>query len=321
MNKKIAKTVRRSSPIRGRSFLSIADISAGELQQILDTASAQKKGRIRRSLRGSKVALIFEKPSLRTKVSFDVAIKELGGHGIYLGKNEVGLGERESIADAARTLSRYVQGIVARTFSHDTQVELAKHAGIPVINALSDDEHPCQALADVLTIQEHKGTVRGLRIAFIGYGNNVAVSLAQAVARVGGHFAIASPSGYELSGPIAHGVSETGEGTGGSFLQVRYPREALEGADVVYTDVWTSMGDEASAERIEAFRAYQVTPKLMALAKPDAIFMHDLPAHRGEEVLGEVIDGPQSVIFDQAGNRLHAQRALLHLVLGSRTIQ
>ena len=313
-------TSLNKNALRGRSFLSIADVSPEELELILETARVQKKRRFRRSLRGKNFALLFEKPSLRTKVSFSVGINQLGGHGIYLGQNEVGLGQRESIADVARTLSRYVQGIVARVFAHTSLIELAEHAGVPVINALSDVEHPCQALADFLTIQEHKKTIRGLRIAYIGDGNNIAASLAQGAVMLGAHFVIASPKGYELPGEIvlsAHGFTKTG----GSFSKANTPEEAVRGADVVYTDVWTSMGDEPSKERTSAFKGYQATPKLMAFAKKDAIFMHDLPAHRGEEVAGEVIDGPQSVAFDQAENRLHAQRALLHLVLGSRTIQ
>ncbi|OGG73921.1 ornithine carbamoyltransferase [Candidatus Kaiserbacteria bacterium RIFCSPLOWO2_01_FULL_54_20] len=306
--------------LHGRSFLSIADVSPEELEFILETARVQKKRRFRRSLRGKNFALLFEKPSLRTKVSFDVAITQLGGHSVYLGQNEVGLGQRESIADVARTLSRYVQGIVARVFAHQSLIELAKHAGVPVINALSDVEHPCQALADFLTIQEHKKTIRGLRIVYVGDGNNIAASLAQGAVMLGAHFVIASPKEYELPEATvrtARGYTKTG----GSFSKANTPEEAVRGADVVYTDVWTSMGDEPSRQRTSAFKGYQVTSKLMALAKPDAIFMHDLPAHRGEEVVDEVIDGPQSVVFDQAENRLHAQRALLHLVLGSRTIQ
>src|SRR3990167_957315 len=303
--------------LHGRSFLSIADVSPAELTSILTTSRAQKKRKFPNSLRGKSLALLFEKPSLRTKVSFSVAIAQLGGHSVYLGQNEVGLGQRESIADVARTLSRYVQGIVARVFAHQSLIELAEHAGVPVINALSDVEHPCQALADFLTIQEHKKTIRGLRIAYVGDGNNIAASLAQGAVMLGADFVIASPKGYELPGEIvlsAHGFTKTG----GSFSKANTPEEAVRGADVVYTDVWTSMCDEPSKERTSAFKGYHATPKLMAFAKKDAIFMHDLPSHRGEEVAGEVIDGPQSVAFDQAENRLHAQRALLHLVLGTR---
>ncbi|OGG73676.1 ornithine carbamoyltransferase [Candidatus Kaiserbacteria bacterium RIFCSPLOWO2_01_FULL_54_20] len=310
-------TSLNKNALHGRSFLSIADVSPAELTSILTTARAQKKRKFPNSLRGKSLALLFEKPSLRTKVSFSVAIAQLGGHSVYLGQNEVGLGQRESIADVARTLSRYVQGIVARVFAHQSLIELAEHAKVPVINALSDVEHPCQALADFLTIQEHKKTIRGLRIAYVGDGNNIAASLAQGAVMLGADFVIASPKRYELPGSIvrtAHGFTKTG----GSFSKANTPEDAVRGADVVYTDVWTSMGDEPSKQRTSAFKGYQVTSKLMALAKKDAIFMHDLPAHRGEEVVDEVIDGPQSVVFDQAENRLHAQRALLHLVLGTR---
>ena len=314
-------TTSRKKALHGRSFLSIADVSPEELGFILATARAQKKRTFPNSLGGKSVALLFEKPSLRTKVSFSVGINQLGGHGIYLGQNEVGLGQRESIADVARTLSRYVQGIVARVIAHQSLIELAEHAKVPVINALSDVEHPCQALADFLTIQEHKKNIRGLRIAYIGDGNNIAASLAQGAVMLGAHFVAASPKGYELPAAIvriARGFSETG----GSFSKANTPEEAVRGADVVYTDVWTSMGQESETKkRLNAFAGYQITEKLIKHAKSDAIFMHDLPAHRGEEVAGEVIDGPQSVVFDQAENRLHAQRALLHLVLGSRTIQ
>jgi ornithine carbamoyltransferase len=210
-----------------------------------------------------------------------------------------------------------VQGIAARTYAQQTLTALAEHASVPVINALSDDEHPCQALADLLTIREQKGELRGVRIAYIGDGNNVAASLAQASALAGAHFTIASPPGYRLPEEVMIQVEEFARASGGSFQALESPQEAVGGADAVYTDVWTSMGQEDSYEqRRRAFAAYQVTPQLMALARPDAIFMHDLPAHRGEETVDEVIEGPQSVVFDQAENRLHAQRAVLLLLLG-----
>ena len=300
--------------LHNRSLLSISDLSSKELAHVLATAQKLKQEKFLQALEGKSIALIFEKPSLRTKVSFDVAIDQLGGHPIYLGQNEVGLGQRESIADVACTLSRYVQGIVARVFAHESLVELTKYASVPVVNALSDREHPCQALADLLTVQEKKGTLKGLKIAFIGDGNNVAASLAQGACMSGVHFAIASPTGYELPKSIQENVR-----TFGTFLQMAAPEDAAKDADVVYTDVWASMGQEASKEeRAMVFKSYTVTPTLMALAKPDAIFMHDLPAHRGEEVVDEVIDGPQSVVFDQAENRLHAQRAVLALILGTK---
>ncbi len=301
----------------GRNLISIADLSADELATLLSTASRLKQDRSPHALEGKTLALLFEKPSLRTRVSFDVAMQQLGGHTVYLSQSEVGLGQREPVADVARVLSRYVEGIAARTYAQQTLLDLAEHASVPVINALSDDEHPCQALADLLTIQERKGDVRGVRIAFIGDGNNVAASLAQASALGGAHFTIASPPGYRLPEDVLIQVEGFARDSGGSFRTIESPPEAVEDTDVVYTDVWTSMGQEDSYEqRRRAFAAYQVTPQLMALARPDAIFMHDLPAHRGEETVDEVIEGPQSVVFDQAENRLHAQRAVLLLLLG-----
>ena len=303
--------------MRGRDLLSVSDLSAEELETVLATAARLKRVGSPRALEGQTLALLFEKPSLRTRVSFDVAMSQLGGHTVYLSQSEVGIGQRESVADVARVLSRYVQGIVARTYAQQTLVNLAEHASVPVINALSDEEHPCQALADLLTIRERKGGVRGVRLAFVGDGNNVATSLVQASALAGAHFAIASPPGYRLSEDVMLQAEEQARAAGGSFHAVRSPQEAVAEADVVYTDVWTSMGQEDShVRRLAAFAGYQVTPQLMALARKDAIFMHDLPAHRGEETVDEVIEGPQSVVFDQAENRLHAQRAVLLLLLG-----
>jgi ornithine carbamoyltransferase len=303
--------------VRGRDLLSISDLSADELETVLATAAELKRSGRPRALEGQTLALLFEKPSLRTRVSFDVAMSQLGGHTVYLSQSEVGIGQRESVADVARVLSRYVQGIAARTYEQQTLVDLAEHSSAPVINALSDEEHPCQALADLLTIRDRKGGVRGVRLAFVGDGNNVATSLAQASAMAGAHFVIASPPGYRLSENVMLQAEEQARASGGSFRAVQSPQEAVADADVVYTDVWTSMGQEDShVRRLAAFAAYQVTPQLMALARKDAIFMHDLPAHRGEETVDEVIEGPQSVVFDQAENRLHAQRAVLLLLLG-----
>ncbi len=307
----------RSYAVRGRDLLSISDLSADELETVLATAAELKRNGRPRALEGQTLALLFEKPSLRTRVSFDVAMNQLGGHTVYLSQSEVGIGQRESVADVARVLSRYVQGIAARTYEQQTLVDLAQHSSAPVINALSDEEHPCQALADLLTIRERKGGVRGVRLAFVGDGNNVATSLAQASAMAGAHFVIASPPGYRLSENVMLQAEEQARGSGGSFRAVQSPQEAVADADVVYTDVWTSMGQEDShVRRLAAFAGYQVNPQLMALARKDAIFMHDLPAHRGEETVDEVIEGPQSVVFDQAENRLHAQRAVLLLLLG-----
>jgi ornithine carbamoyltransferase len=263
---------------------------------------------------------VFEKPSLRTRVSFDVAMRHLGGECIYLSPPEVGLGERETAADVARVLSRYVDCIAARVFEPGTLTELAEFADVPVINALSDPplgEHPCQALADLQTVRENKGSLSGITVAYVGDGNNVANSLCLAAALSGMHFRIASPPGYELEPSFVEQGEEFAAASGGSVTLTNDPRAAVEGADVVYTDVWASMGQEREAAlRKEAFQGYCVDEQMMALAKKDAIFMHDLPAHRGEEVADEVMDGPQSVVFDQAENRMHAQKAVLALLLG-----
>ena len=303
--------------MRGRNFVSIADLSPEELDRLLTTAMGLKDRARQTALAGKTLALVFEKPSLRTRVSFHVAMRHLGGDCIYLSPPEVGLGERETPADVARVLSRYVDCIAARTFRNETVEEIARFASVPVINALSDDEHPCQALADLLTVREKKGRLNGVKLAFIGDGNNVANSLSLGAAMSGMHFRIASPEGYELPDDVAARAEEAARSAGGSVERLHEPEKAVAGADVVYTDVWASMGQEReAAERKEYFAGYRVDGRLMLGAKPDAIFMHDLPAHRGEEVTDEVIDGPQSVVFDQAENRLHAQKALLALVLG-----
>ena len=306
--------------MRGRDLLSINDLSPDELAMLLRTALAMKRDGTPQVLTGKTVAMLFEKPSLRTRVSFEVGMKQLGGSAIYLSQAEVGLGQREPVKDVARVLSRYVAGIVARTYAQQTLHELAAAADVPVINALSDDEHPCQALADLLTVTEHKGRLEGIRLAYIGDGNNVANSLAVSLAMAGGEFVSASPEGYTLSPAVAAEARSRASKSGGALEMVTVPEDAVRNADVVYTDVWTSMGQEASyRSRVEAFSAYQVDPGLMALAKPDAIFMHDLPAHRGEEVTDDVIEGPQSVVFDQAENRLHAQKALLAALMSGET--
>lgn len=307
--------------MRGRDLLSISDLSDSELTRILDVASALKDAGRRPLLAGQTLALVFEKPSLRTRVSFDVAMSHLGGHCVYLSPPEVGLGERETPADVARVLSRYVDAIAARTYTQATVHELAEHATVPVINALSEEEHPCQALADLLTVREKKGNLRDITVAFIGDGNNVAASLATAGGLSGMHVRVASPEGYEVTPDVQSRARASAEAHGGSFAQLHVPAEAVEGADVVYTDVWASMGQESEASaRKEAFAGYTVDAKLMSLAKANAIFMHDLPAHRGEEVTAEVIDGPQSVVFDQAENRMHAQKAVLALLLSDEDL-
>jgi ornithine carbamoyltransferase len=272
---------------------------------------AMKREGMSSLLAGRTLALLFEKPSLRTKVSFDVAMHQLGGPSVYMSQAEVGLGSRESISDVARTLSRYVDVISARTFAHATLEALAEHASVPVINALSDREHPCQALADVLTVYEKKSRLEGLTLAYIGDGNNVASSLLLACALVGIGFRIASPKGYGVGDDTAALGRGLGP-AGAEILLVESPREAVEGADVVYTDVWTSMGQEEEAQRRRRdFAGYQVDGDLLSLAAKDAILMHPLPAHYGEELAPGLADCPQSVLFDQAENRLHMQKAIL----------
>ena len=302
--------------MHGRDLISIADMSPQDIRRVVDTARMMKSGRPSSVLKGKTLALLFEKPSLRTRVSFDVAMQQLGGHAVYLSPAEVGLGEREPVADVARVLSRYVDAIAARTFAQETVEELARWADVPVINALSDGEHPCQALADLLTIYEKKGRWRGLVLSFVGDGNNVARSLMLGSALAGMDFRIASPQGYGISTELVDKAKSLAA-SGVAVVCVESPQEAVSGADVVYTDVWMSMGQEKEqAERQRAFSGYQVNAELLALASPDAIVMHDLPAHRGEEIADEVIEGPQSVVFDQAENRLHAQKAVLSLILG-----
>lgn len=324
----------------GRDFLTIADLSPDELQLVLDTALRLKTRtedpglpteppgpRLLSPLSpqpsapplpGRSLALVFEKPSLRTRVSFERAMQQLGGTAIYLSQAEVGIGVREPVKDIARVLSEYVDAIAARTFAQSTLVELARYARVPVINALSDEQHPCQALADVLTIRERFGAVRGVRVAYIGDGNNVACSLLIATAMLGAHFVMASPPGYGPPGDLLEAAHGFAAAAGGSVRLVRHPHEAVAGADVVYTDVWTSMGQEDErARRRRAFAGYQVSPALMQHAAPHAVIMHDLPAHRGEEILDEAIESPQSIVFQQAGNRLHAQKALLALILAT----
>ena len=299
-----------------RDFLSITDLSPQEVTGIIQRAEKLKGGIQDKPLAGKSVAMLFEKPSLRTKVSFDIAVHQMGGHPIYLGRDEVGLGGRESVGDVARVLSRYVNIVVARTNSHQTLEELAACASIPVVNALSDVEHPCQALGDMLTMNEHMDRLAGLRIAYIGDGNNVAASLALAAASVGASCVIASPPGYELPSEMVRRARALAAGSSVVIDQVTRPEEAVEGADVVYTDVWVSMGQEAETEkRLKEFQGYQVSPDLMELAKPGAIFMHPLPAHRGEEVSEDMLDYPKSVVFDQAENRLHAQKAILEMLV------
>lgn len=299
-------------------LLSIADLSGDEIFSLINDAVELKNKMWTETLKHKSLAILFEKQSARTRVSFDLAMNQLGGHAIYLSQAEVGLGTRESVPDVARVLGRYTDAIAARTYSHSTIEILAEYAGVPVINALSDYEHPCQALADLQTIFEKKGTLRGITLAYIGDGNNIANSLALASALTGMNFRIASPEGYNLTQDVLSQVEKNAADSGSTVTLTSSPEEAVTSADVVYTDVWASMGQESEAEkRRKLFADYQVNGKLMALAKEDAIFMHDLPAHRGEEVTDEVIESVRSVVFDQAENRLHAQKALLVKLLGN----
>lgn len=303
--------------MKGKDLLSITDLNSEEIQVLLSDAISMKNDGWLNILDRKILVLLFEKPSLRTRVSFEVAMRELGGYTIYLSPTEVGLGKRESIPDVARVLSRYANVISARTFSHTTIQTLAQYTEVPVINALSDVEHPCQALGDLLTITEKKGDLKGLTVAYIGDGNNVANSLMLACTLMGVNFHIATPPGYEIPASIW----ETGQGyatnSNCELKSTTDPKAAVEGVDVVYTDVWTSMGQEAESEKRKGiFKDYQITLDLLKGAKEDVIFMHPLPAHRGEEVVDEVMESPYSVVFHQAENRMHAQKALLVAMLG-----
>lgn len=294
-----------------KHFLSVTDLSAKEIWQIFKLAK-KLKHTSRNDLKGKTIVMLFEKPSLRTKLSFDIAFNQLGGHVLYFGPQEVGLGQRESVSDVAKVISSMADLIVARVFSHQALEELAQNSQVPVINALSDLEHPCQALADFLTIWEIKGKLEGLTLAYVGDGeNNVPHSLALGCALLGINFRCGSPQGFRMSQDIVKKAKAIA-GNKTEILETDDPKKAVKGADVVYTDTWISMGDESEkAKRLKIFAPFQVNQKLMALAKPNAIFMHDMPAYRGNEVAAAVIDGPQSVVFQQAENRLHAQKALI----------
>jgi ornithine carbamoyltransferase len=306
-----------------KDFLHVSDYSPEELQHLLNLAVRLKKeyrrGHNKPVLKGQTLGMVFQKPSLRTRVSFDMAMRHLGGDALYLSPNEIGLGGRESVADIARVLSGYVQAIMARTFAHQHVLELAQWATVPVINGLSDYNHPCQAMADVLTMLECKGRLKGLNVTFIGDGNNVAVSLMHLCAKLGANFTLASPEGYDLPQEAVARARRFGDDSGSSLHFLRDPHEGVVGADVIYTDTWTSMGQEAETEkRRQVFPRYQVNSGLLAEAAPDAIVMHCLPAHRGEEITDEVMDGPQSVVFPQAENRLHAQKAIVYYLLAEQ---
>jgi ornithine carbamoyltransferase len=299
-----------------RDFLAVSDYSPGEIQGLLDLAIRLKKERASGGnlpvLKGKVLAMIFQKPSLRTRVSFDMAMRHLGGDALYLSPNEIGLGQRESIADIARVLSGYVDGIMARVFDHQHVVELARWSDVPVINGLSDYNHPCQAMADALTILEHYHSLKGLNVAYVGDGNNVAVSLMHICGKLGANFTLASPEGYDLNPEAVELGKKIAAESGSTIHLMRDPHEAVRHADVIYTDTWTSMGQEAETKKREAvFPPYQVNAKLVAEANSSVIVMHCLPAHRGHEITDEVADGLHSVIFPQAQNRMHAQKAIL----------
>ncbi len=302
-------------------FIDLSDWSSEDLRHILDLALHLKmewrSGGNKPVLKGKALAMVFQKPSLRTRVSFEVGMQQLGGSALMIGPQEIGLGKRESIPDIAHSLSCFVQGIMARVFDHAHVLGLAANASVPVINGLSDASHPCQAMADALTIYERFGKLAGVRIVYVGDGNNVSLSLAQAAANFGAHFAIASPAGYSLSEDAMSGVAEIAERNGGSLEAYEDPFKAVRNADVVYTDTWVSMGQEAETEQREAaLRPYQLNADLLRQAGKNAVVMHCLPAHRGNEITDDVADGNQSVIFQQAENRLHVQKAILVTLMG-----
>ena len=307
--------------IRGRDFLTLQDYTAEELWQILKISKHLKErallGEHPDVLRGRSLAMIFQKPSTRTRVSFEIAMTQLGGHVLNLSANELQLGRGETVADTAKVMSRYVDGIMARVYSHNDLLELAAHANIPVINGLSDLFHPCQALADLFTIWEKKGDLEGLKLSFVGDGNNVCNSLLVGCSKLGLNMAVACPKGYEPDGKVLQWAKTNSERTGTTITITREPSEAVEGADVIYTDVIVSMGQDVEKEKkLKTFLpTYQVNSDLPAKASREAVFMHCLPAHRGEEVTDDVIDGPQSVVWDQAENRMHAQKGVLALLI------
>ncbi|MEW5830528.1 MAG: ornithine carbamoyltransferase [Chloroflexota bacterium] len=304
-----------------KDFLAVSDHTSQEIQELLDLAITLKKEYFASGnpplFKGKVLAMIFQKPSLRTRVSFDMAMRHMGGDALYLSPAEIGLGKRESIADIARVLEGYVHGLMARVFDHEHVLELAKWAGIPVVNGLSDYNHPCQAMADAQTIQEEFGKAKGLNVAYVGDGNNVAVSLMHVSAKLGWNFTIASPEGYDIKPKAVEIAQKIAAETGSKLAFIRDPHEAVRGAHVIYTDTWTSMGqEEETARREKVFPPYQVNAGLVGEADKNVIVMHCLPAHRNQELTDEVADGPHSRIFPQAHNRLHAQKAILARLFG-----
>ena len=315
------KSISNKQTFKGIDFLQLADYSTDQVLYLLDEAvelkRMQKQGKPHPFLSGKVLGMIFEKSSTRTRVSFEVGMLQLGGHAIFLSSRDIQLGRGESISDTAKVLSRYIDGIMIRTFSHESVEELASHATVPVINGLTDLQHPTQVLADLLTILEHKGKLAGLKLCYIGDGNNnMAHSLMEGAVKVGMNISIASPAGYLPNKEITERAIQAGKETGSTVTITNDPYEAIKNADVVVTDVWTSMGqEEETAIRLNAFQGFQVNEELCSHANSDFIFLHCLPAHRGEEVTSEIIDGPHSVVFDEAENRLHAQKAILKLLL------
>lgn len=306
--------------LKGRDFLALADYSPEELRYLLDLAAAlkhdQKNGKMTPSLQGKTLGMIFEKSSTRTRVSFEVGMVQLGGYPLFLSRNDLQIGRGETIWDTAQVMSRYLDAIMIRTFEHRKIIELARGATIPVINGLTDLYHPCQAMADYQTVLEQKGKLEGLKITYIGDGNNMLHSLMMGASKLGMHFSSASPEGYDPDPEVIKAAEEHAAGTGSRIACYRDPKEAIQDADIVYTDVWASMGfEEEKKEREKVFTAYQVNEELVEHAKSDYIFMHCLPAHRGEEVSEAVIDGAHSVIYDQAENRLHAQKAIMQAII------
>jgi ornithine carbamoyltransferase len=303
-----------------KDLLAISDLTAKDIEKILKRSADLKKllrqGKVHATLRGKSLGMIFEKSSTRTRVSFETGMFQLGGHALFLSSDDLQIGRGEPVSDTARVLARYLDGIMIRTFAQSTVEELAHHATIPVINGLTDLHHPCQVLADLFTIQEKKRKLKGLKLAYVGDGNNMANSLMEACVKVGMHISVGCPHGYEPDAGVMREAQREAARTGSVLRIVNDPVTAAENADILYTDVWASMGQEAEhAIRVRAFQGFQVDARLMKVANAQAIVMHCLPAHRGEEIAAEVIDGPQSVVFDQAENRLHAQKAVLELLM------
>ena len=311
---------KMSIDMKGKSLASLYDFTKEEIEQILKTSDLLKlqlyRGQEHPLLKGKTLAMIFEKPSTRTRVSFEVGMWQLGGYALYLGAGDLQLGRGETIGDTAQVLSRYVNGIMARVFAHQTILDLVKHSRVPVINGLSDYSHPCQGLADLFTVYDKKGRLSGLKLAYVGDGNNVAHSLIYGCSKMGMTVVLGCPKGYEPDSQVVAKGKEEAKRNGCEVIVTNDPKEAVKSADVIYTDVWTSMGKEKEKEeRVKIMKPYQVNRDLVKLAKEDYIFMHCLPAHRGEEVTNEVADSKNSVIFDQAENRMHAQKALMALTM------